>query len=205
MTFILGLTGGIATGKSSVSRYFLQKGFPVVDADTGARKVVERDTEGWRRIRETFGKEVFHEDGTLDRKRLGAVVFTDSSKRQLLDSLLRDLIRNWMEQETKHYQKEHPALIVWDIPLLYEAQYEEACDAVMVVYVPEEIQRERLIKRNGFTKEEAENRINSQWPMEDKKKKADILIDNSGTLEATYQQIDKWLQENAERLERTRL
>lgn len=199
MTFILGLTGGIATGKSTVARYFQEKGIPVVDADLGARAVVAIGTPGLRSIQETFGPEVIQEDGSLDRKKLGEVIFSDEEKRSLLNSLLREAIRTWIQEETEKHIAAGAPLVVLDIPLLFEAGYEEACDAVMVVYVPEEIQEKRLMQRNGLSSREARQRMASQLPIEEKRQRADVVIDNSRDLAQTYRQVDDWLETNRDR------
>lgn len=204
MTFILGLTGGIATGKSTVASYLAEKGLPIVDADVGARKVVEPNSEGLRRIIEEFGEKMLLEDGSLNRKRLGEVVFSQEEKRQLLNSLLHDLIRQWIQVETDLLKNDRYPFIVWDVPLLYEIHFEIDCDAIMVVYVPQEVQLQRLIRRDDISLEQAENRIRSQMPIEEKRRKADILIDNSGSIEDTHRQLDQWLKENADLLEEPR-
>lgn len=191
--FILGLTGGIASGKSTVSNYLASKNIPIVDADIGAREVVEVGTEGLQSIVTHFGKEVLSEDGSLNRKKLGAIIFGNETKRELLNQLLRTNIREWILTKVADYRRQDIPLLVLDIPLLYEASYQEVCDAVMVVYTPPEIQLERLIKRNGLTAKEAQDRINSQLSIEKKKQLADILIDNSNKIEDTYLQIDEWL------------
>lgn len=191
--FILGLTGGIASGKSTVSNYLASKNIPIVDADIGAREVVEVGTEGLQSIVTHFGKEVLSEDGSLNRKKLGAIIFDNETKRELLNQLLGTNIREWILTKVADYRRQDIPLLVLDIPLLYEASYQEVCDAVMVVYTPPEIQLERLIKRNGLTTKEAQGRINSQLSIEKKKQLADILIDNSNKIEDTYLQIDEWL------------
>lgn len=191
--FILGLTGGIASGKSTVSNYLASKNIPIVDADIGAREVVEVGTEGLQSIVTHFGKEVLSEDGSLNRKKLGAIIFDNETKRELLNQLLGTNIREWILTKVADYRRQDIPLLVLDIPLLYEASYQEVCDAVMVVYTPPEIQLERLIKRNGLTAKEAQDRINSQLSIEKKKQLADILIDNSNKIEDTYLQIDEWL------------
>ncbi|HJB24500.1 MAG TPA: dephospho-CoA kinase [Candidatus Jeotgalibaca pullicola] len=191
--FILGLTGGIASGKSTVSNYLASKNIPIVDADIGAREVVEVGTEGLQSIVTHFGKEVLSEDGSLNRKKLGAIIFDNETKRELLNQLLGTNIREWILTKVADYRRQDIPLLVLDIPLLYEASYQEVCDAVMVVYTPPEIQLERLIKRNGLTTKEAQDRINSQLSIEKKKQLADILIDNSNKIEDTYLQIDEWL------------
>ena len=196
MTYILGLTGGIATGKSTVSRYFSDKGYAVVDADVVARRVVEPGTEGLANIVAQFGTEIIQTDGTLNREKLGAMIFADAKKRETLNSLLSDLIRRAIIADTATLVNANQPLIVLDIPLLYEAGYETHCDAVMVVYTTEEVQRKRLMGRNNLSEEEALNHIASQEPIEAKKNRADIVIDNNGTLNDTYEQVETWLKNN---------
>ena len=196
MTYILGLTGGIATGKSTVSRYFFEKGYAVVDADVVARRVVEPGTEGLANIVAQFGTEIIQTDGTLNREKLGAMIFADAKKRETLNSLLSDLIRRAIMADTATLVNANQPLIVLDIPLLYEAGYETHCDAVMVVYTTEEVQRKRLMGRNNLSEEEALNRIASQEPIEAKKNRADIVIDNNGTMNDTYEQVETWLKNN---------
>ena len=196
MTYILGLTGGIATGKSTVSRYFFEKGYAVVDADVVARRVVEPGTEGLANIVAQFGTEIIQTDGTLNREKLGAMIFADAEKRETLNNLLSAQIRRAIMADTATLVNANQPLIVLDIPLLYEAGYETHCDAVMVVYTTEEVQRKRLMGRNNLSEEEALNHIASQEPIEAKKNRADIVIDNNGTLNDTYEQVETWLKNN---------
>lgn len=196
MTYILGLTGGIATGKSTVSRYFSDKGYAVVDADVVARRVVEPGTEGLANIVAHFGTEIIQKDGTLNREKLGAMIFSDAEKRETLNNLLSAQIRRTIMADTETLVNANQPLIVLDIPLLYEAGYETHCDAVMVVYTTEAVQLERLMVRNNLTEEEALNRIASQEPIETKKDRADIVIDNNGPLNHTYEQVETWLKNN---------
>ena len=196
MSYILGLTGSIATGKSSVSKSFLAAGFPVVDADLGARAVVEPGTPGLADIVAHFGAAFLLADGSLDRKKLGSVIFADKEKRALLDRLMKNHIREWIHSEKEKWASEGHALIVLDIPLLFEAGYEKECDGVMVVYVPEALQLQRLMARDHLTETEARQRIRSQLPIEEKKKRGNFVIDNSGTPEDTERQLQNWLIEN---------
>ena len=196
MTYILGLTGGIATGKSTVPRYFSDKGYAVVDADVVARRVVEPGTEGLANIVAHFGTEIIQKDGTLNREKLGAMIFSDAEKRETLNNLLSAQIRRTIMADTETLVNANQPLIVLDIPLLYEAGYETHCDAVMVVYTTEAVQLERLMARNNLTEEEALNRIASQEPIETKKDRADIVIDNNGPLNHTYEQVETWLKNN---------
>ncbi|WP_107995979.1 dephospho-CoA kinase [Trichococcus paludicola] len=193
MSYILGLTGSIATGKSTVAKLFLSAGIPVVDADLGARAVVLPGAPGLADIIEHFGEAYLLPDGTLDRKRLGALIFSDREKRKELDALLKERINDWIQAEKERYISEGHNLIVLDIPLLYEGGYEDSCDAVMVVYVPEALQFQRLMSRNHLDAEEAARRMQSQLSIEKKKELADFVIDNSGTIEETEKQVNEWL------------
>ena len=193
MSYILGLTGSIATGKSTVAKLFLSAGIPVVDADLGARAVVLPGAPGLADIIEHFGEAYLLSDGTLDRKRLGALIFSDREKRKELDVLLKERINDWIQAEKERYISEGHKLIVLDIPLLYEGGYEDSCDAVMVVYVPEELQLQRLMSRNHLDADEAARRMQSQLSIEKKKELADFVIDNSGTIEETKKQVNDWL------------
>lgn len=194
MTFILGLTGGIATGKSTVSRYFAENGIPVVDADIIARKVVMPGSQGLADIVARFGEAVLLADGSLDRQRLGALIFSQEEERHKLNAVLQKYIRQQIKNETQDFINQGHALIVLDIPLLYEAGYERECDAVMVVYTTSDVQLARLMARNHLSEQEAHDRITSQMSLEEKKSRADIVIDNNGTLSETYQQVEKWLE-----------
>nr|WP_302104569.1 dephospho-CoA kinase [Polycladomyces sp. WAk] len=189
---IVGLTGGIATGKSTVSRMLAERGAHIIDADQVAREVVEPHTEGWHRIRVRFGEEVFHPDGTLNRQALGARVFRDTAAREELNRLLHPLIVERMQILTEQCRARDPdGIVVWDTPLLIEGNLTKSVEKVIVVYIPEWLQLQRLIARDGLSEEEARRRIASQLPIEEKKRFADILIDNSGSLAETERQVDQ--------------
>lgn len=193
MTVILGLTGSISTGKSTVSQVFKEQGYPVVDADIGAREVVKPGTDGLAKIKKHFGDKVILSDGTLNRAALGKTVFNDEKERELLDKILSQHIRQWMTTKKEDYLKHDPAIIVLDIPLLFEAGYEKEVDQVMVVATSEDVQLDRLMKRDGIEKEEAIQKINSQFPISKKVAMGDIIIDNSGTIEDTKKQVLDWI------------
>ena len=180
--FKIGLTGGIASGKSTVLTYFKDKGIPCIDADIVAREVVEPGTEGLQAIVDTFGSNVLHDDGTLNRETLGAIVFHNEEKRQLLNGCLKIHIRNRILELTSQYEKANTPVLIYDIPLLIEGEWYAMMDEVWLVYVNERTQIERLMSRNGYTKEDALARINSQMRLDDKRSYADVLIDNNGTL-----------------------
>lgn len=192
---IVGLTGGISSGKSTVSSYLKQLKIPVIDADEVARKVVEPNSQGAIEIRKAFGSDVFEEDGSLNRQKLGELVFSKVENRQKLDELLQPLIKIMILEEIEEYRQKGEKMIVLDLPLLFEKQYEELCEEIIVVYVPRELQLERLMKRNQYTKQEALSRIDSQLSIEEKRKRATVLFDNQGTIQQLYHQVEQWLVE----------
>ena len=195
MSFVLGITGGIASGKSTVVKIFAERQFPIVDGDLIARKVVEPKTPGLAALIDPFGQTILQADGRLDRKKLGDLVFHDEQKRQQLNHVLDPFIRKEITQQTMA-AKSLSNLVIVDIPLLYEGRYEELMDAVAVVYVTPEYQLERLMKRNSLSQSDAQKRIDSQMSLEMKKKKAEIIFDNCGSLEYLRKQVIDWLIKN---------
>lgn len=192
-TCIVGLTGSIGTGKSTVSTIFKQQGIAVVDADIGAREVVKPGTIGLKKIVSTFGKDILLSDGALDRKKLGELVFSDPSKRKKLDQLLSDLIYKWIIKEKQKYIAEGQKIIVLDIPLLFEAGYEKEVDKIIVVALTEQKQLERVMKRDNITRTQAYKKIQAQQSIASKIVRADYVIDNNGTKKNTELQILNWL------------
>ncbi|HLQ40763.1 MAG TPA: dephospho-CoA kinase [Tetragenococcus sp.] len=195
MSFILGVTGGIASGKSTVISIFRQWGFPIVDADVIARAVVEPQTPALTKIVSKFGSEILLADGHLDRKKLGTAIFADKNKRRQLNDLLDSYIRTEIVKQVEQL-KEQSELVIVDIPLLYERDYDQLVDQVAVVYVASEIQLQRLMKRDQISRSQAQQKIDSQWSLESKKQKADIVFDNQGTVEQTQNQVVEWLKQN---------
>ncbi|THF75478.1 dephospho-CoA kinase [Cohnella fermenti] len=192
----MGLTGGIATGKSTVSRLLVERGAALVDADRIAREVVEPGQAPLRRIAERFGQAVLLEDGTLNRKRLGEIVFSDPAERAALEQITHPAIRAVMKDKMAAFEREDPKrLVVVDVPLLYESGLEPLFHRVMVVYVPRELQLARLMERDGLTAEAASRRLGAQMDIEEKRRRADDVIDNSGSLEDTIRQLDSFWQE----------
>lgn len=192
MGFVLGLTGGIATGKSTVVKTFREYGFPIVDGDQVAREIVEIGQPALTAIEAEFGKEVLLPDGGLDRKKLGQIIFTHPEKRQVLDQLLDPFLRKAILEKIIA-RKHESRLVVVDIPLLFEAGYTDNIDEIATVYVPEDIQLQRLMQRDDLSEVEAKKRIASQWPMEEKKAKSQIIFDNQGTIAETKAQVVAWL------------
>lgn len=189
MSLILGVTGGIASGKSTVSRFFSQRGIPVVDADEVAREAVLPGSKGLNRISEAFGKELLLKDGTLNRSKLAQLIFADSKKREQLNAILQADIRERIMEKISMFKKANPPLIVLDIPLLYEEHYENLVDLVLVVTVPYHIQKKRLMNRQALTAAEAEQRIFAQMPLSQKENLADIVIENKESIEALEKRL----------------
>ena len=198
--FKIGLTGGIASGKSTVLTYFKDKGIPYIDADIVAREVVEPGTEGLEAIVDGFGSNVLHDDGTLNREALGAIVFHNEKKRGQLNDCLKEHIRNRIMELTAYYESNRTDILIYDIPLLIEGEWYTMMDEVWLVYVNELTQIERLMSRNGFSKEDALARIKSQMRLDDKRSFADLIINNSGTPQALTAQLDTIWSERLEPL-----
>jgi dephospho-CoA kinase len=192
MAIILGLTGGIASGKSTVSNMLDQKGYTVIDADLAARKVVEVGQPAYLAIVEEFGKGVLHEENeTIDRAILGNIVFHNEEMRKKLNGIVHPAVRGLMLSEKDQALGSGKNTIIMDIPLLYESELTWMVDRTIVVYVDEDTQLSRLMKRNQFTKQEASSRIASQFSLKDKVGLADAVIDNNGTIDETEKQLDK--------------
>lgn len=190
---IIGLTGGIATGKSTVSAMLAELGASIVDADQVAREVVLPGEPALGQVAEVFGQAVLQEDGTLNRKKLGEIVFADENKRKQLEAILHPAIRRVMAERIDKLEREQPErLVVADIPLLYEAGLDSRYPDVLLVYVPETVQIKRLMARDGLSEGEAGLRLAAQMPIEAKQQKATWVIDNSGTRENTRRQVLAW-------------
>ncbi|MFC4409816.1 dephospho-CoA kinase [Chungangia koreensis] len=190
---IIGLTGSIASGKSTVSSMLADRGFPIVDADLVARKVVEKGEPTLQMIVETFGEEVLLPDGKLDRPKLGTIIFNDPSKRKMLNDIMHPAIRAEMLRQRDEYLSNGAKTVIMDIPLLFESRLQHYVEKILVVSVTEEVQLKRLMQRNQLSEEEALSRIRSQLPVSEKEKGADAVIYNNGSLEETEQQLEKIL------------
>ncbi|MBU5350664.1 dephospho-CoA kinase [Paenibacillus barcinonensis] len=190
----IGLTGGIATGKSSVSAYLASKGALLIDADVIAREVMMPGHPVLAAAVQRFGQAILNVDGTLDRKKLGSIVFQHPEERKALEAITHPAIRKEMRERAAAYEMQHPdKLIVSDIPLLYESGLEDGFEEIMVVYVPREVQLERLMSRDQMTQADAEARIAAQMDIERKKERANIVIDNSGSWAQTEKQLQAFL------------
>jgi len=187
---IIGLTGGIASGKSTVSALLVSKGARLVDADVIAREVMLPGHEVLAAAVKQFGSEILSPDGTLNRGKLGDIVFQDPAALQALNNLTHPAIRREIKERMNSMEEEDPKkLTIVDIPLLFESGLENMFHEILVVYVPREVQIARLMERNGLSLEQAEARLNAQLDIEAKRNKADYIIDNSGELAHTEQQV----------------
>ena len=192
------LTGGIGTGKSTVSAMLRELGATVVDADLGARAVVEPGTEGLRRLVEEFGPEILDAAGGLDRPKLAGIVFADEARRARLNAITHPLVQRWMAERTLEAAERGDAIVIHDIPLLYENARQGMFEKVIVVAAPPEVALRRLVER-GMTESDARARIAAQVPIAEKERLGDIVIDNSGGLEATRRQVESaWAEITAE-------
>ncbi|RWR05974.1 dephospho-CoA kinase [Siminovitchia fortis] len=194
MAFIVGLTGGIASGKSTVSKLLEKRGFAIVDADIAARKVVEPGERAYMDIVEAFGSRVLLEDGTLNRAKLGSIVFQNEEERKKLNAIVHPAVRKKMKDWQEEAIESGKQTVILDIPLLYESKLTHLVEKTIVVFVNEETQLKRLMERNAFTEKEAKSRIASQMPLREKVELADAVIDNNGSIEETETQLDQLIE-----------
>ena len=186
----VGLTGGIASGKSTVSRILAEKGAVLIDFDEMAHAVQDPGGPVWREIIRHFGREMLLEDGTIDRRKLGETVFADREKRELLNRLVHPAIfEEWQRRLAKIRARRADAIVVSDIPLLIEAGVKGMVDLVLLVYITPEEQIRRVMARDGFSREEAERRLAAQMPIDEKLRSADIVIRNEGSPEETRRTV----------------
>lgn len=190
---IIGLTGSIASGKSTVSKMLRERGFPIVDADLVARFVVEPGQPALEKIRQEFGDGVILEDGTMDRAAVGERIFNDPSERKKLNDIVHPAIRQEMLRQRDRHFENGARTVVMDIPLLFESRLQHYADKILVVSVSEETQLKRMMERDGFTEKEARARISSQLPISEKERGADAVIYNNGTIEESEKQLEQIL------------
>ncbi|MEK4319776.1 MULTISPECIES: dephospho-CoA kinase [Bacillus] len=195
MTLVIGLTGGIASGKSTVSQMIKEKGIRVVDADIIAKEAVSKGSAALHQIVQTFGEEVLLPNGELNRQQLGAIIFSDEEKRKKLNAIVHPEVRKEMLKQRDEGVSNQETFVVLDIPLLFESKLEGLVDRIIVVYTTPELQLSRLMNRNDLSEEEALNRIHSQQPLEEKCQKADRVIENTKDLAFIRKQLENILNE----------
>jgi dephospho-CoA kinase len=188
---LIGLTGGIATGKSTATRYFAAADVPVIDADFLARRVVEPGRPALQEIRQEYGEGVIRPDGSLDRDALAAQVFRDSRARARLNEIVHPRVEKEAQREIEKILDANPeALVVYDVPLLFEVGMAARFDLVALVYVPQPEQKRRLMLRDGLSCDQAQARIDSQMDIAEKARLADVVLDNQGSVETLRLQIE---------------
>lgn len=185
----IGLTGGIASGKSTVARMLAERGVPVIDADRLAREVVEPGTEALAAIAARWPQVV--REGRLDRKALGAIVFADPGERRALEAIVHPAIRRESERRMAALEAEGVPLAVYEAALLIENGLDRVLDATVLVAAPEEVQVERLVARDGLDPEAARARIAAQLPLAEKRKRATFVIENDGDLATLRERVDR--------------
>ncbi|MFM7204387.1 MAG: dephospho-CoA kinase [Myxococcota bacterium] len=190
----IGLTGGIASGKSTVSTWLREAGVPVLDSDTLARQAVAPGSSGLAELVAQFGEKMLLPDLSLNREALGALVFRDAEARVRLNAIVHPRVRALTDEALQRLEAAGETRVVLDIPLLYEVRDPTEFETVVVVYVDAETQLQRLMKRNNLSEADARARINSQLSLEEKKARADVVIDNGGSFEETRRQVEVLLQ-----------
>ena len=186
---LIGLTGGVGSGKSTVAGMLRELGADVVDADEATHAVYEPGTPGFAAVVQEFGED-YVRDGRIDRKRLGELVFKDGNARLRLNAIVHPLVREWMAARTAEAAERGAKVVVQDVPLLFESGLEQLFPYVVLVWVPEEVQVERLVAGRAFTPDRARKVIAAQMPIDEKRSRAKHVIDNSGTEELTRAQVE---------------
>lgn len=189
---VIGLTGGIASGKSTASDYIRSLGYEVLDADVYARKVTKKDSAGYHKIIEAFGTGILDENKEIDRRKLGEIIFNDPEERKKLNGISHPEIRRMMNADQEEILKHNHVFL--DIPLLFENGLDKNCDITITVYVTKVNQMDRLMKRNGLTEKEAASRVNSQMSLDEKKNLSSYVFDNNGDKKELFDQIDEFVE-----------
>ncbi len=187
--YVIGLTGGIASGKSTAAAMLRTAGACILDADAMTHELLEPGNELFQLYVDHFGAAVVGPDGTLNRRAIAEIVFREEAERHWIDNAAHPVLRREMLVRMRKFREQGMRLIFLDVPLLFETGWDDLCDEIWVVYIPAELQRLRLTERDGLTPEQAEARIAAQLGMEEKRLRADVVLDNSGTIEQFRQQV----------------
>jgi len=187
---IAGLTGGIASGKSTVSGIFREAGAGIIDADQIAHEVVQKGKPAWEKIKDHFGDTILLSDGNINRTLLGKIIFHEPDQKKILNRIVHPFVFQKMDAEIARLESRIPdAVVILDVPLLIETNMHRKLSEVILVYIPESLQLERLMARDGIPRIDAEARIRSQMPIDEKKQYATILIDNSRHIDKTREKV----------------
>ena len=189
---VIGVTGGVGTGKSTVAKMFEQLGAAVLDADAIAHRVMEPKRLAWRQIVKAFGERILNDDQTVNRSRLASIVFQDEQSRRRLERIVHPQVLRHIKQQLHRLRRSRRIrAVVLDVPLLVEVGAQDLVDALVVVTAPQELQRERLTRKYGWSAEEARARIAAQWELSAKVALADQVVDNSDGVDATRTQVKR--------------
>jgi dephospho-CoA kinase len=190
---VIGLTGGIASGKSTVSKMLAELGATIIDADQIVHAIMEPHQPAWCEIIKHFGREILYPNDTIDRNALGNIIFQDKSAKKLLESIIHPLVKQVIAEQMESLAEMGCKSVVLDVPLLYEVGWQDIADEIWVVYVDPNIQIKRLMARNDLSYDEAMARIRSQMDLAEKAKLADVIIDNNTDIHTTRRQVlMKW-------------
>ncbi|MFB3160790.1 dephospho-CoA kinase [Neobacillus sp. 179-J 1A1 HS] len=189
MSLVIGLTGGIASGKSTVSNILKEMNITIIDADVEARLAVEKGEPAYQKIVAAFGNDILLTNEEIDRVKLGSIIFHNDEKRQLLNSIVHPEVRKRMNNQVEAAKEREEQVIILDIPLLFESKLTHMVEKTILVYVDRDIQLKRLMERNDLSLEEAEARIKSQMPLSEKVALADAVINNNGSIAETKKQV----------------
>ncbi|NYE07729.1 dephospho-CoA kinase [Bacillus niacini] len=189
MSLVIGLTGGIASGKSTVSNILKEMNITIIDADVEARLAVEKGEPAYQKIVAEFGNDILLTNEEIDRVKLGSIIFHNAEKRQLLNSIVHPEVRKRMNNQVEAAKEREEQVIILDIPLLFESKLTHMVEKTILVYVDRDIQLKRLMERNDLSLEEAEARIKSQMPLLEKVALADAVINNNGSIAETKKQV----------------
>jgi len=192
---IIGLTGGIATGKSTVAKMFSEAKIPLIDTDLIAKEVLNKDSKGYQEVVEYFTDDILFTNKEINRKKLGRIIFTNSKKRAKLNSIVHPKVKDSVLSEIERYNKLNKEIVVVDVPLLYESGFDELVNDVVVVFTTKPLQIERLMDREEITEEYAVLQIDAQMALDEKVGKATYVIDNSSSILETKKQFNKILDE----------
>lgn len=194
-TRVIGLTGNIGTGKSTVAWAFEELGVPTLDSDEIAHEAIAPKSAAWKMIYERYGRVVMLNDDVIDRKALARIVFQDNGERKFLESVIHPHVKEIIAHRVAHLAREGKEFVIVEVPLLFEAGWEKEFDAVIVVRCNQETEVERCMKKFGFDREEVMLRLAAQYPIERKTNAADVVIDNDGTIEETKVQVKRLYRE----------
>ena len=192
--WLIGLTGGIGSGKSSVASWFRERKVPILDADAMVRHLLQEDAETISLIRDAFGPETVAADGQVERRKLGRIVFQDGEARRALEKIVHPRIEKVRLQELKALEELGQSVAIWDVPLLFENNLQKQVQETLLVWIPLEVQIARVQSRDGLNREEVMARIKAQMSLSAKAELADVMIDNSGAWANTEQQLSEYWQ-----------